>query len=165
MKKVVSKGNSILVGSTPVTKEEFNTVLNNGLLMTLCYCLETGELCWEKAPEQSFMDDCTDFTVYLVEDPKHRFEKRFESLPVNNRLPYMFTEYVVPMSDDTRAELEAFKAGLTEEDFQDESEVYFEISDKSGDVMKRGICKDSFLERLSTWAESIGGYFYTEAIC
>jgi hypothetical protein len=165
MKKVVSKGNSILVGSTSITKEEFNTMLNNGLLMTLCFCLETGELCWEKAPEQSFMDDCADFTVYLVEDPKHRIEKRFAPLPVNNQLPYMFTECSIPMSDDTRAELEAFKAGLTEEDFQDEPEIYFELADKSGDVMKRGTCQVSFLDRLTAWAENIGGSFYTEAIC
>ena len=165
MKKVIVNHKGITVDSTSATKEEFSAMLNDGKLMCLTFCLETGELCWEKAPEQSFLDDCTDYTLYLVEDPKHRFEKRFAPLPVNNQLPYMFTECSMPMSDDTRAELEAFKAGLTEEDFQDEPEIYFELADKSGDVMKRGTCHVSFLDRLTTWAENIGGSFYTEAIC
>ncbi|CAG1771320.1 hypothetical protein [Geobacter sp.] len=59
------------------------------------------------------------------------------------------------------------KANLTAADFEDEfeTEIYFELSDKSGDVMKQGICKESFLAKLNAWANDIGGTFYTEALC
>jgi hypothetical protein len=162
IKKVVLNGSVISIADKIITLTELREWSIKNELMVLGLVASTGELTWEEAPAWDYLQDVETTTLYHVTDPTKRIAKRFKSLPVNARLPYSVIEVESIIDTDTRAELECL---ITEADFHDEIEIYFELADKSGDVMKSGLCRQSFLERLKAWANDIGGSFYTEAIC
>lgn len=161
IKKIVIKQTVIKLGRRIISRAELKNFYDNNELMMLGLVSDTGELSWETAPTWDHIFDSGSLTLYRVNDPARRIPKVFKSLPVNSGLPYSVVECKSNLDEDTLAELKNYKAQLMDPDLG----VYFELEDKSGDIMRRGICKISFLNKLKHWAESIGGSFYTEAIC
>lgn len=160
IKKLVIYGDIIRLGQKIISPAELRELADKEELVVLGLVAATGELIWESAPSWDFLAGIESITMYHVADPARRIEKRFKALPVNTILPYFSVEFESNISTEIREDLEAFKAEL-----QPDLDLYFELSDKSGDIMRRGTCRLSFLDKLKHWAEDIGGSFYTEAIC
>ena len=161
IKKIVIKQTVIKFGHRIISRAELKSYYDNNELMMLGLVSDTGELSWETAPTWDHISDSGSLTLYRVNNPAKRIPKVFKSLPVNLSLPYSVIECKSNLDTVTLAELNAYKAQLMDADL----DVYFELEDKSGDIMRSGICRISFLDKLKKWAESIGGSFYTEAIC
>jgi hypothetical protein len=161
IEKVSINGTLVRFGQTIISMSELQDFFDNDELMMLGLVADTGELSWEAAPSWEHIVEAGELTLYRVIDPSRRIPKTFKALPVNARLPYATVECKSNIDTETHAELEAFKADILKPDY----EIYFELADKSGDVMKSGVCRQSFLERLKAWANDIGGSFYTEVVC
>jgi len=161
IKKVSVKGTVIKLGQVIITQTELRDYYENDELMMLGLIQDTGELSWEAAPCWEHIAYSGDLTLYRVLDPAKRIPKTLKALPVNTLLPYVFVECKSDIDNEALEELEAYKNEMMNADY----DVYFELADKAGDVMRQGTCRVSYLDRLRAWAESIDGFYYTEAIC
>jgi hypothetical protein len=92
MKKVITRGKIVRVGSQQISWSEFKNMYRSRSLMALCYNSGTMELMWQECPDWWFLIRHKNFTLYCVEDQNKRIEKTFKPLPVNSRLPYCFVE-------------------------------------------------------------------------
>ncbi len=161
IEKVSINGTLVRFGQTIISMSELQDFFDNDELMMLGLVADTGELSWEAPPSWEHIIEAGDLTLYRVVEPSKRIPKTFPAFPVNSLLPYATVECKSNIDGEAFTELEAFKAEMLKPDF----EIYFELADKSGDVMRRGTCQQSFLEKLKVWANDIGGSFYTEAVC
>lgn len=161
IKKIVCNENGFKSGGREICLAKIRDWSEKNELMVLGRDGDTNELIWTQAPTFEFLADFTVDTLYHVTIPKMRIEKRFPSNPVNKLFKCSFTECQSSLSDDILNELAEF----SDADLDAGTEMYFELADKSGDVFRNGICRPSFLEKLSKWSKSIGGTFYSEQFC
>lgn len=161
IQKLVIDGTVIRLGQELITRTELQDFYDNDELMMLGLVQDTGELSWEAAPSWWRIIESGLLTLYRVLDPAKRSPKTIQALPVNVSLPYSYIECKSDITEEMQEALDTFKAEMLSADF----DVYYELFDKSGDSMKRGTCRTSFLDRLKSWAEDIGGFYCVEAIC
>ena len=162
IEKLVIDGTVIKLGQKIITRTELQDFYDNDELMMLGLIQDTGELSWEAAPSWWRIVESDTLALYRVLDSAKRVPKTLKALPVNTQLPYSYVECNNNIDEEIQEALDAYKAQLM---VCPEYEVYYELADKSGDIMRQGICKNSFLDKLKVWAEDIGGFYHVEAIC
>jgi len=162
IEKALINGTVIKLGQKIITQTELQDFYDNDELMMLGLIQDTGELSWEAAPSWWRIIGTGSLTLYRVLDPAKRVQKTIKALPVNKQLPYSYVECKNVIDTETQEALDAYKAQLM---VSPDYDVYYELADKSGDIMKRGTCRVTFLDRLKEWAESIGGFYCVSPIC
>jgi hypothetical protein len=159
--KIVLKNGEFMTGGKKVSENVVEAMCNRGELMVLGRCLQSNELLWEQAPAFELFDKFGVSVLYHVSDPIMRVDKRLQPVSENSLLPCSYYESQSPESDEKTNDLVEFKNEL----MNTELDVYFELADKSGEVMRSGTCRQNLMNKLLEWAESIGGSFYVEQLC
>lgn len=159
--KIVLNNGEFMTGGNNISVNDVEAMCNRGELMVLGRCLQTDELLWEQAPAFELFGKFGVNELYHAINPSMRVDKRLQPVSKYSLLPCSFYESQSPESDETANDLVEIKNEL----MNTELDVYFELADKSGEVMRRGTCRTNILNKLCEWAESIGGSYHVEQLC